>query len=310
MAVCLVLGGNGFLGSHIAEALVKRNNVVKVFDHFKHGKGNLVSIADKIEIIEGDFLNGADLDSAMDGVNYVFHYISATNAITSVQNPAYDIETNVISSIRLMECAVKSGVKKIIFPSSGGTIYGEPCALPIREDAPTNPLNPYAISKLTIEKYLHYFHYQYDLDYVVLRYSNPYGEYQNPHGNQGVIPIFLNKIRKKESPVIYGDGNSVRDYIYIEDAIEATILLYERTLETKLFNIGSGEGISLNQLIKIMSRVTGEDISPIYLLNDRKYIKDIILDISNIRNQSGWSPKTDIFKGIEKTWDWLNQGTT
>ncbi len=307
MTLCLVLGANGFLGSHVAEALVRKNNEVRVFDHFRHGRKNLASIADKIEMFRGDFLNVQDLAGAMDGVDYIFHYISTTNAITSTTDPEFDIRTNVIGSVRLLECAVKSGVKKIFFPSSGGTVYGEPVLVPISEDAPTNPLNPYAISKLTIEKYLNYFFHQYGLDYVILRYSNPYGERQNPHGTQGVIPIFLKKVMQKEAPVIYGDGNAVRDYLYIEDAIEATMTLVEKSTSGRLFNIGSGKGVSLNQLIEIMSRVTGEEISPVYRENDKKYIRNIVLDISNISYQTGWSPRTDIVRGIEKTWDWFNR---
>jgi UDP-glucose 4-epimerase len=207
----------------------------------------------------------------------------------------------------MMEIALKHGVKKIIFPSTGGTIYGNAKNIPISENAPTNPLNPYAISKLTIEKYLHYFYTQYGMDYLVLRYSNPYGERQNPRGNQGVIPIFLNKIRYNEAPVIYGDGNSVRDYIYIDDVIEATISLLGRGSHEKLYNIGSGTGTSLNQLLKITSEVTGKPVSPIYKEDGGRYIKKVILDISKIQQETGWQLKTDISKGITRTWEWLNQ---
>jgi UDP-glucose 4-epimerase len=305
MTTCLVLGGNGFIGSHLVEALLRKGFSVKVFGDFKSGTKNLDAISHRIEIIKGDFLCESDLAAAMQNVEFVFHYISTTNPVTSFNNPCYEVETNIIGSIRMMELAVKNDIKKIIFPSTGGTIYGEPDRVPINEAAPTNPLNPYAISKLTIEKYLNYFFHRYSLDYLVLRYSNPYGERQNPYGNQGVIPIFLNKINNNEDPTIFGDGSAIRDYIYIQDALDATLSLFDRKCNEKIFNVGSGRGNSINELISIMSEVTGKEIRPIYVNNNGFYIKKIILDISKIKNITGWSPKIDIFDGIEKTWNWI-----
>jgi UDP-glucose 4-epimerase len=307
MTNCLILGGSGFIGSHLAEALIKKHYSVRVFGDFKSGMRNIEAIADRIEIIKGDFQNASDVDSAVQNVDYIFHYISTTNPASSFDNPVYDIETNVISSVRMMEIALKNDVKKIIFPSTGGTIYGDARKIPISEDEPANPLNPYAISKLTTEKYLHYFFTQYGMHYLILRYSNPYGDRQNPLGNQGVIPIFLNKIRHNEAPVIYGDGNSVRDYIYIDDAVDATISLLERGSHEKLFNIGSGTGTTLNQLLKIMSDVTGKSVSPIYKQDEGRYIRKVVLDISKIHQQTGWRPKINISEGIAKTWEWLEQ---
>ena len=279
---------------------------VRVFGDFKSSMKNIEGIADEIEIIKGDFLNASDVALAMKDVDYLFHYISTTNPASSFDNPVYDIETNVISSIRMMEIALKQGVKKIVFPSSGGTMYGDAQKIPISENEPANPLNPYAISKLTIEKYLQYFFAQYGMDYLIVRYSNPYGDRQNPLGNQGVIPIFLNKIRHNEAPIIFGDGNSVRDYIFIEDAVDATISLLEKASHEKLFNIGSGSGTSLNQLLTIMNEVTGKQVSPKYRPDSGRYIKKVILDISKIQQYTGWEPKTDISEGIARTWEWLN----
>ena len=175
MSTCLVLGGNGFIGSYLTETLLKRGFSVKIFGDFKSGTQNLDTILHRLEIIKGDFIKGTDLAIAMQDVDYVFHYLSTTNPVTSIDNPCYEVETNIIGSIRMMELAVKNDIKKIIFPSTGGTIYGEPDRVPINEAAPTNPLNPYAISKLTLEKYLNYYFIQYGIDYLVMRYSNPYG---------------------------------------------------------------------------------------------------------------------------------------
>jgi UDP-glucose 4-epimerase len=141
----------------------------------------------------------------------------------------------------------------------------------------------------------------------IFRYSNPYGERQNPLGNQGVIPIFLNKIKNNESPVIFGDGSSVRDYIYIKDAIDATLAVVKKETKNSVYNIGIGRGTSLNELIQIIRDVTGKEFAPEYLPDSGKYISKIVLDIEKIKNDTGWFPTTDIREGIKKTWEWINQ---
>jgi len=307
MTTCLIFGGNGFIGSHLAEGLVREDFNVKIFDVFKGGEKNLSSIRDTIELVQGDFLSERDIVGALKDVDYVFHYISSTNPASSIKDPVFDIQSNVIGSVKMFQFAQQADVKKIFFSSSGGTIYGEPGSVPIRESAPANPVNPYAISKLAIEKYLEFFHHQYDMEYVIFRYSNPYGERQNPLGNQGVIPIFLNKIKNNESPVIFGDGSSVRDYIYIKDAIDATLAVVKKETKNSVYNIGIGRGTSLNELIQIIRDITGKEFAPEYLPDSGKYISKIVLDIEKIKNDTGWFPTTDIREGIKKTWEWINQ---
>lgn len=301
----MILGGNGFLGSHLAEGLVKRGYDVRVFDSFQTDMANLETIKGKIEIMSGDFLDHADLLRALKGMDYVFHYISTTVPSTAVKDPIYDVQTNVIGTVRLLQLAVASKVKRVIFPSSGGTIYGEPNSVPVRETHALNPMDPYGISKLAIEKYLSYYNRAHGLDYLILRYSNPYGERQNPHGQQGVIPVFLNRIKMGERPVIYGDGSVERDYVYVGDATEATIAALERKTAHKIFNVGSGAGTSLNQLVKIMSGVAGKKIEPIYTEDTAVRVQKIILDVSRIRDEVGWKPRTGLQAGMEKTWRWI-----
>ena len=302
---CLIFGGNGFLGSHLAEGLLSKGHEVIVFDHFKRDSINLNSIIDDITIIKGEFTDEEAISNSISDVDYVFHYISTTTPATAIHNPVYDIESNVIPTVKMLQLAAKSGVKKIIFPSSGGTIYGEVKKIPINESSPLNPQNPYAISKLAIEKYLDYFYKDYGLDYLIVRYSNPYGERQNPKGTQGVIPIFLNKIKYGERPVIYGDGKSLRDYIYIKDAIEATLLLMDNNNKERIYNVGSGIGTSLNDLISAMQDVTGHLVSPRYVPNDRGYLNKTVLDISKIKKSVMWNPQVSISEGIKRTWDWI-----
>lgn len=307
MSRCLVLGGNGFIGSHLAEGLVKAGYDVTIFDNFKRGTKNLDSIIDKIEIIKGDFWNEGDVCDALKDIDFLFHYISTTTPATATKNPIYDIESNIIGSVKLFQNAVVNNVKKIIFPSSGGTIYGDSTGVTMKETDPLNPINPYAISKLTIEKYLHYFNQAHGMDYTILRYSNPYGERQNPSGKQGVIPIFLNKIKHGEQPVIYGDGSMVRDYIYIKDAIDATLAIFEKKTNEKVFNIGSGCGTSLNDLIEIMSDISNKKIVPKYIEDHGVYIPKIVLDTSKIKKETGWNPNTNIQEGIERTKLWIDK---
>jgi len=303
---CLIFGGNGFLGSHLAEGLLSKGHEVIIFDHFKRDSINLNSIINDITIIKGEFTDEEVISNSISDVDYVFHFISTTTPATAIHNPVYDIESNVIPAVKMLQIAAESGVKKIIFPSSGGTIYGEVKKIPIDESSPLNPQNPYAISKLAIEKYLAYFYCQYGMDYLIFRYSNPYGERQNPLGNQGVIPIFLNKIKHCENPIIYGDGSMVRDYIYIKDAIDATLLLLNAKTPHKIFNIGSGEGTSLNELIQIMNAVLGRTINPAYIEKNDYSTSKIVLDITRVSQTTGWLPHTSLNEGIEKTWKWIS----
>ena len=308
MARCLVVGGNGFIGSHLSERLLREGYEVAVLDRFKSGVNNLWEISGQIEIFRGSYLDQELLRTAMKGMDYVFHYASSTTPATSIADPDYEIQSNLLGSVRLLQIARDEGVKKVIFPSSGGTIYGEPKRLPVREEDCALPSNPYAISKWAVERYLHHFHELYGLDYLILRYSNPYGERQSPYGKQGVIPIFLNRIKHNQRPVIYGDGSMVRDYIYITDIIDATSILFERVIKDKVFNVGSGIGVSLNEIIKTMYSILGEEIRPIYEINSsRTYVTSIVLDIAKIETKTGWKPSTSIEEGIRKTWIWIKR---
>jgi UDP-glucose 4-epimerase len=306
MMRCLVLGGNGFIGSHLVEGLINHGYDVKVFDCFTNGISNLKTSLKGLEIIKGDFLRDEEIGAALKNVDLVFHYISTTIPVTAKNDPIYDIETNVVGTVKLLQRALNSNVKKIIFSSSGGTVYGEPENLPVNEKNLNNPIDPYGISKFTIEKYLYYFHHAYGLDYKILRYSNPYGERQNPDGRQGIVPIFLNKIKRGECPTVYGDGTMVRDYIYVKDAVEATLSVIKSDTTEKIFNVGSGEGKSINEIIQVISKVTGKKIEVKYAKGYMNYVSRIILDVSKIQSLTGWRPATTLEEGVRRTWQWIN----
>ena len=291
--------------SHQIEGTAVISISLKIFDTFQNGTDNLKSCLQNVELIKGSFLNQEDVSSALRGVEILFHYASLTNPVTAVLNPVYDIETNILGSVKLIQAAIENSIERIVFPSSGGTIYGNNFRHAFRETDNLFPFNPYAISKLTIERYLEFFYRKYGMKYYVLRYSNPYGERQNPTGKQGVIPVFLNKILHNEQPVIVGNGTAVRDYIYIKDAISATIAVLESETEETTFNVGSGQGTSLLELLEIMRYVSVKAINPSFNVDDSDYISKIILDIAKIKKETGWAPSICLNIGIKNTWEWI-----
>jgi UDP-glucose 4-epimerase len=303
----LVLGADGFIGSSIIRSFVEKGEyLVRAFDYFKDGKiKNLQNIVKKIEIFPGDFQSKDDVARALKGIDYVFHFLSSTTPGSSMNNPIIDMNTNVFGMLSLLEECKKSKIKKIIFASSGGTIYGDQGKNKYKETDNTNPISPYGISKLTIEKYLEYYKKNYNLDYLVLRYANLYGQYQNISGTQGIISIFLNRIKNDEPIQIFGDGKQIRDYLYIDDAIKMTLLLFDKKTKYNLYNIGSGKGVSTIDVVKKIEKMIHKRAN-VYWLPERKIdVKKIILDITRFNKECSYMPKININEGIKKTWEWI-----
>jgi len=223
-----------------------------------------------------------------------------------MSDPLIDVNTNLVGTINLLEECVKANVKRIIFASSGGAVYGNQDKEIYKEEDATDPISPYAISKLTIEKYLRYYKIHYELDYLILRYANPYGPGQNIVGSQGIIPIFLNLIKNDKPITIFGDGKNVRDYIYIDDLINITKLLFSKKNKYSVYNVGSGEGNSINEVISIIRRITKKNV---FIENKQARlidIKKIILDSKRSNKETNYVLKTSLEKGIQKTWNWIN----
>jgi len=304
MTTCLVLGA-GFIGSHIAELLVKKGYQVKIFDiSFDSVDNGLIKAA---ECFKGDFCNYIGWKEVLHGVDYIFHNICTTIPKTADDDPVRDIETNVISNVRLFKELINSGIKKIIFSSSGGTIYGEPAILPISEEHPSDPISSYAISKLSIEKYLHYFRYHYGLDYVSLRYSNAYGIGQNPFGMLGAVTIFIRRLVDRQPITVFGDGSIVRDYIYVDDIARANLCVMQGQTRHESYNVGTGVGISIRDLIALIFRVTGMSTEVNYLNKRSNDVSKNILDISLIKQELDWAPEIDLEDGILRIWEYFKQ---
>lgn len=298
----LVLGGGGFIGTHLAGRLLDEGHEVRVYDR---SPNRFAGTPDGAEYVEGDLGNHGLIRDALEGVDVVFHLVSTTLPKTSNDDPGYDVRSNLVDTIQFLESCVEAGVRKVVFTSSGGTVYGPPRSVPIPEDHPTEPISSYGIVKLAIEKYLALFHHLHGLDYAALRVSNPYGPYQNPAGQQGAISVFLNRIRTGQPINIWGDGSVVRDYIYISDLVDALEIAARTETRSKLFNVGHGEGASLNELLEIMDGVVDATPEAEYLPARSLDVPASVLDVSRAGFELGWSPRVDLNQGIALTWDWI-----
>jgi len=304
-SISLVLGGTGFLGSHIAHALVRAGHTVRVLALDPGPITGDPSIDQEIECFWGDLGDVDLIKKALPGVKMVFHYAGTTLPENSNRQPIYDVESNLVGTIRFLEEASRHEVEKIVFSSSGGTVYGIPKQIPIPETHPTNPICSYGITKLAIEKYLLLFSQLYGFDVRIMRYGNPYGERQDPRKGQGAIAVFLWRILEGRPIEIWGDGNVVRDFFYVGDLVSATMQVLEITSEEKVFNVGSGQGISINDLMEIISQCTGIEPTTRYLPSRFVDVPSNVLDISLIQKKTGWEPTVGLREGIARTWQWL-----
>ncbi len=302
---CLILGGGGFLGSHLSEALLAQGYAVRIFDRPNLLRFNSSHRSLAVEWVEGDFINREHVAQAVSGCDIIYHLVSTTLPRSSNENPVYDVETNVIGTLHLLEAAKENRARKIIFVSSGGTVYGVPQEVPIRESHPTEPICSYGIGKLTIEKYLHLFHLLHGMDYCVLRLANPFGERQRIASAQGAVAVFLDKALRNEGIDIWGDGSVIRDYFHVSDAVSALTkaLVYEGN--HRVFNIGSGVGQSLNEILTAIENLLEAPVKRSYLPARAFDVPVSVLDISRAAELLNWKPQTPFAEGLARTAQWL-----
>ena len=289
MASCLVLGGAGFIGSHLVDGLKAAGHQVSVFDR------------------PHEFLDPQDLESSLAGAELVFHLISTTVPKNSNENPALDIESNIAGTARLLELLRKHPPRRLVFISSGGTVYGVPRATPIRESHPTDPISSYGIHKLAIEKYLHMNHALYGLDYRVLRVANAYGERQRTDKAQGAVAAFLERVLRGQPIQIWGDGTVVRDYVYVGDIAQSFLRVMEYQGSERIFNIGSGHGVSLNELVEAIATVIGHRPAVEYTAARRFDVPVNVLDIALAGKELGWQPRMALAEGLRRTYEWMRR---
>lgn len=306
---CLVLGARGFIGSHLTDALLAAGAQVRAFDRpgIQTVKGVVEDRRPGLTTLEGDLVSTKDIEAALEGVDVCYHLVSTTLPRSSNLDPAYDIETNLLGTLRLLDTAVRQKVKRIVFTSSGGTVYGSPRRVPIGEDHPTDPACSYGIMKLAIEKYLALYQQLHGLQSTVFRLANPYGERQRIEASQGAVGVFLGKALRNEALEIWGDGTVVRDYLHISDVIRALLLPVGSGSvgESAVYNIGSGQGCSINELIQAIAVVTGREVQVKYSPGRGFDVPVNVLDISKAKRQLGWTPHIDLHEGIRKTWQWM-----
>jgi UDP-glucose 4-epimerase len=300
----LILGGNGFIGSHLVDKLLAEGHAVRVFDKYEEQYRKPMA---GVDYRYGDFGNRGLLADTLEGIDIVFHLIYTTLPKTSNDDPIFDVQSNIVETLFLLEHCVGKNIKKLVFVSSGGTIYGRPAALPIAEEGPTEPECSYGITKLTIEKYLALYKHLNGLDYTIVRPSNAYGSRQNPAGIQGAISVFLGKVARNEQIEIWGDGEVVRDYIYVEDLVDGIYKASTTAVSDRIFNLGSGIGHSLNQIVETVRAVTGHDVRVEYKATRVFDVPQIFLDITRARKMLSWAPATSLEIGIKKTWAFIEE---
>jgi UDP-glucose 4-epimerase len=303
----LVLGGNGFIGSNVVRGLLAAGHAVRVLDlrrapALEPGPGRL-------EIVEGDFTNRSLTDRALDGAKAVVHLASVTLPQTGTDDPVYDVTENLVGTLRMLECCATRGVRRVVFSSSGGTVYGRLRQIPVPEDHPQDPINSYGIVKLGIEKYLQLFAHLGRLDPIILRISNPFGPGQFTRGAQGAVAVALGALARGEAFHLWGDGSVVRDFIYVDDVVRAFLAALDMPRgEPLVFNIGSGRGTSLAEILEACQRVTGRTLRIARHPARPIDVPVSVLDCSRAAAVLGWAPKTSLDAGLASTWAWVSDG--
>jgi UDP-glucose 4-epimerase len=301
----LVLGGLGFIGSHITRLLLRKGYSVKIFDKL-YGSRELISdIQEEVDMEEGDAERPEDVLRALKGVDVAIDLIHTTVPGASMIDPAYDVQSNVVAHARWLQFLDQTSLKKIIYISSGGTVYGLPQTNPIREDHPTNPMSSYGITKLAIEKYIAMYSKISGINYLICRPSNVYGEGQRLHTGQGVIGVFLDQCLKGEAIEIWGDGSVRRDYLYVSDMARAVVELIRYRRGDGIFNISSGRGCSLNDIVAVIRDDLKIPIQVKYMTSRKFDVPVNVLDHCLLTRETGWRPETDLAVGVHCVYDYL-----
>jgi len=301
----LVLGGLGFIGSHLCRLLVREGYAVRIFDKLYGSRNLIADIKEKIEIEEGDAERPEDVLKALSDTDVAIDLIHTTVPGASMRDPAYDVQTNVTAHAGWLSQLYKTRLRRIIYVSSGGTVYGIPQRNPIGEDHPTDPISSYGITKLAIEKYIAMYANIWGIDYRICRPANIYGEGQHLNVGQGAIGVFLEQCIKKKPIEIWGNGRVSRDYIDVDDMAQAIIQLIAHQGEDKIFNISSGIGYSLNDIVTIIRNDLQISAKVNYIESRNFDVPVNILDNSRLIRETGWKPQTDLVSGIHRVYDYL-----
>ncbi len=310
MGIYLVTGGAGFIGSHIAQALAERGQAVRILDNFLTGKReNLSSIRGEIELLEGDIRDFETCRRASRGADYILHQAALPSVPRSVENPLLANEINVTGTLNILLAARQAKVKRVVFASSS-SVYGDDPRLPKREGMEGHLLSPYAVTKLAAEKYCRVFDLIYGLSTIGLRYFNVFGPRQDPYSQYAaVIPNFILKILKGESPTVYGDGEQSRDFTYVSDIVEANLLAATAEgVSGEVFNIACGQKMTVNQLVQEINGILGTRINPVHEDARPGDVRHSLADISRAQESIRYRPRFSFRQGLEQTINAFRQG--
>ncbi|RMI09302.1 MAG: SDR family oxidoreductase [Calditrichaeota bacterium] len=295
----LITGGAGFIGSHLADRYLELGHEVAIVDNLITGqRENVPAAATFYEMDIGDPRLSEVFDRERPEV--VSHQAAQMDVRKSVEDPVYDATVNVLGSINLLQNCVQYGVRKFIFASTGGAIYGEQDYFPADEEHPLRPLSPYGITKLTTEKYLYFYQQTYGLTYTVLRYANVYGPRQNPHGEAGVVAIFTTRMLKGAQPIINGDGKQTRDYVYVGDVVKAGELALTGG-DNRIYNVGTGIETDVNTLFDKIAQFMDVPVEAVHGPAKPGEQRRSVLDYSRIKTELGWEPSVTLEEGLRRT---------
>ena len=303
----LVTGGAGFIGSHVADALVDAGHEVHVLDDLSSGREANVPQSATFHRMDIRSDEAAALVRA-ERYDVLVHHAAQMDVRRSVADPRFDADVNVVGFLNLMEGGRDAGLRKVVFASTGGAIYGEPDFVPQDETHSLRPLSPYGVTKLCTERYLYYYEQEHNIPYVALRYANVYGPRQNPHGEAGVVAIFTQRMLDKRQPVIYGDGKQTRDYVYVGDVVQANIRALDYG-KSGIFNVGTAVETSVNDLFRAIRKQIDELVEEVHEEGRPGEQRRSVLDYGYSRRELGWEPTVDLEEGLARTIDWFRNHT-
>ncbi len=307
MITSLVTGGAGFIGSHLAEKLLSLNHRVVVIDDLSTGsRENLPPSSHLFHFHQQSITANLAPIFKKYTFAYIFHLAAQIDVRKSVLEPHHDAQTNILGTINLLEQARRAKIKKFIYSSTGGALYGEPQKLPVPEHHPINPLACYGASKFAAEKYIETYHRLYKIPYLILRYANVYGPRQNPSSEAGVVAIFIHKLTHQETPSLFASGRNQRDYIYVEDIVEAN-LCATKSKQNKAYNIGTGRATPTTEILRFIQKAVGSQINPKLCPPRPGEVEAISLDATLARQELHWTPHVPLEDGIARTIAWFQQ---
>ncbi len=295
----LLTGGAGFIGSHVAELLLQRGDEVAVVDDLSTGRRE--NLPGEAQFYEADIRSGCDEIFRDFEPEALCHQAAQMDVRRSVREPDFDAEVNILGTVRLLQNCVEHGVRKVVFASTGGAIYGEQRVLPAPEDHPLYPVSPYGVSKLACERYMHYYHVHFGLPYVSLRYANVYGPGQDPHGEAGVVAIFCGNLARGKASTINGGGEQTRDYVYVEDVARANVLALGNRVPSGAYNIGTGVETNVNRLYDLLLEISAKDLPPQHGPSKPGEQLRSCVDPILAKRTFDWHAETNIHAGLEAT---------